>query len=346
MSRMVSFKCPSCGGYLEFDPDGQHFECQYCGHQMNEAELERLSREKEEERAGAAAEGSLRAYHCQMCGAEIVTGDTTAATRCYYCHQPVVLADRLDAEFRPDGVIPFRLDKKGAEEAFRKFVARKKFIDKEFFSTAQLEDFSGVYYPYWYGDLEGEASFDGEGTRVSVVSGPKQTITTTRYFRVEREGSLRYTRLIRKGLSAADRTLSEGIHPYNLDEMKPFASGYLSGFLAERRDVEEASAQAEMAQDAQEYAERLMKAGHSYDSLRGTTSFRLKKANLRSLLLPAWVLTYRGKGGKESYYYMMNGQTGEVCGKLPINKTKLGVWALGIYAAVLGLLCVGGALLW
>ncbi len=344
MSGTVSFKCPSCGGYLEFDPEGQHFECRYCGHQMNEAELQQLSMEKEQE--ARAAEGSLKAYHCQMCGAEIVTGATTAATRCYYCHQPVVLADRLNAEFRPDGVIPFQLDKQGAEAAFRKFVAKKKFIDKEFFSTAQLEDFSGVYYPYWYGDLEGEASFAGEGTRVSVASGPKQTITTTRYYRVEREGRLRYTRMIRKGLSAADRTLSEGIHPYNLDEMKPFASGYLSGFLAERRDVEEASARNEMAQDAQAYAGQTMKAGHSYDTLSGTTSFSLKKASLRSLLLPAWVLTYRGQGAKEPYYYMMNGQTGEVCGKLPVNKKKLGIWALGIYAAVLALLCMGGALLW
>jgi len=344
VSGTVSFKCPSCGGYLEFDPEGQHFECQYCGHQMNEAELQQLSMEKEQE--AQAADGSLRAYHCQMCGAEIVTGATTAATRCYYCHQPVVLADRLNAEFRPDGVIPFQLDRQGAEAAFKKFVAKKTFIDKNFFSTAQLEDFSGVYYPYWYGDLEGEASFEGEGTRVSVASGPKQTITTTRVFRVERAGRIRYTRLIRKGLQAADRTLSEGIHPYNLDEMKPFAAGYLSGFLAERRDVEKAEAQAGMAQDAQEHAEQILKAGHSFDTLSGTSSFRLTKASLRSLLLPAWVLTYRGKGDKEPYYYMMNGQTGEVCGKLPINKGKLWAWAGGIFAAVFGLLCAGGALLW
>lgn len=346
MSRTVSFKCPACGGYLEFDPDGQQFECRYCGHQINEEELQKLSQEKEEARGGAAAEGGFKAYHCQMCGAEIVTGDTTAATRCYYCHQPVVLADRLDAEFRPDGVIPFRLDKKGAEDAFKKFVAKKTFIDKKFFSTAQLEDFSGVYYPYWYGDVLGEATLQGSGTRSSTETTSREYITRTRHYRLDLAGHIRYFPMVRKGLNAVDRTLSEGIHPYNLDEIKPFASGYLSGFLAERRDVEKESAQTEMERDARKYADDVMRDQVQFDQVSGDTSFNILHTDMRSLLLPAWVLTYKGKDGKEPYYYMMNGQTGEVCGKLPINKGKLYAWAAGIFAAVTGLLCLGGALLW
>ena len=118
MSQVISFKCPSCGGYLVFDPAKQRFQCPYCGGSFAENELKEQSEQRQqaaEQARSAEPNSELRSYHCQMCGAEIVTDTTTAATRCYYCHSPVVLNDRLTDEFRPDGVIPFKLDKKAAK---------------------------------------------------------------------------------------------------------------------------------------------------------------------------------------------------------------------------------------
>lgn len=115
MSQVISFKCPSCGGYLVFDPVKQRFQCPYCGGSFAENELKEQSEQRQqaaEQARSAEPNSELRSYHCQMCGAEIVTDATTAATRCYYCHSPVVLNDRLTDEFRPDGVIPFKLDKR------------------------------------------------------------------------------------------------------------------------------------------------------------------------------------------------------------------------------------------
>ncbi|MBE5804570.1 MAG: TFIIB-type zinc ribbon-containing protein [Clostridiales bacterium] len=347
MSQTVTFKCPACGGYLEFDPEGQRFLCSYCGASFNDNEIHQQSEAKEE--AAEQAEqpsGGLRSYHCQMCGAEIVTDDTTAASRCYYCHNPVMMTDRLTEEFKPDGVIPFQLDRKQAEERFSAFVNSKKFIDKAFFTPQQMEDFSGVYYPYWFADVEGEASFEGQGTRVSVATTPKKTVTTTRYFAVRRKGRLSFRSMVRKALSKADRKLSDGIHPYDLDQVKPFAMGYLSGFLAEKRDVEAETVKPEMLQEAQAYAQSMMSSKGSFNSLNGNTDFRATKTSMKYMLLPAWVLTYKGGNNAEPYYYMMNGQTGVVCGKLPLKKSKLLLWSLLLGAAVCAVLCVGGAVIW
>ena len=66
----------------------------------------------------------------------------------------------------------------------------------------------------------------------------------------------------------------------------------------------------------------------------------------RYLLLPTWVLTYRNKQEEAAYYYMMNGQPGNVFGKLPIDWGKLLGAAVAVGAAVCGLLCLGGAFLW
>ena len=351
MSRTATFKCPSCGGYLEFDPEGQRFLCPYCEASFNEAELREQSEAKMEEaevlpKEELSADGGLRSYHCQMCGAEVVTGDTTAATRCYYCHNPIVLSDRLTDEFRPDGVIPFRLSKEQAEQAFKEYIGSKKFIDEAFFSPQQLEDFSGVYYPVWYSDVAGEVSFSGQGTKVHTAVHGNERVTTTRIFQVTREAVIRCGNLVRQALSSNNRKIADGIHPYDMSEVKPFAMGYLSGFLAEKRDVEADAIRGDVEAEVQRYAQSAISRNGEYHSLSGNTGFRVTDRRERYVLLPTWVLTYKAREGGAPYYYMMNGQTGAVCGRLPLKKSKLLMWCAIVGGAVAAALCLGGAMLW
>ena len=353
MSNVITFKCPYCGGYMEFDPAQQKFKCRYCEQVLSEDELKEQSEAKQkaadaaESRKDSTPEGSaLRTYQCQMCGAEIITDATTAATRCYFCHSPVVLHDRLDDEFRPDGVIPFKLDKAAAEKQFMEHISKKRFLDRGFFNAAQLEMFSGVYYPWWYADIEGEAEFEGKGTRTSVETTPREIITTNRIYQVHREGRLSFRNLARKALLKADGKLSDGIHPYDLSEIRPYASGYLSGFLAEMRDIPRETAESEMLREADGYAQDMMKSDHPFSDLSGETNFKPDSVKMKYVLMPAWVLTYQGGKDGTPYYYMMNGQTGKVCGKLPVDKKRVLVTALGVGLAVFMLLCGGGAFLW
>ena len=60
-------------------------------------------------------------------------------------------------------------------------------------------------------------------------------------------------------------------------------------------------------------------------------------------LLPVWTITYKGKNGK-IYYYSMNGQTGEVCGELPVDNRKLALVSGGVSAAIFILGLIGGFL--
>ena len=109
----IIFKCPNCGGDLRFAPDKQLFQCEYCLSEFSQEQMEQSSVE-----AGVM-------YSCPNCGAEIVTDETTAATFCYYCHNPVVLSGRMQGEYHPDGVIPFAVDQKKAREIFELWIAGK-----------------------------------------------------------------------------------------------------------------------------------------------------------------------------------------------------------------------------
>ena len=342
MSPATIIKCPSCGASLTWQPGSQVLSCRFCGAQtpVNQLDLsgETPAPEREPE--------PLKGYKCEMCGAEIVTGATTAATRCYFCHSPVVLEDRLSADFRPDGVIPFRIEREEAERQFQAYLKAHRFVRHSFFGSALMEDFSGVYYPYWVGDVAGHAVLDGQGKTVSTAVRGNYLYTTTRLFQLHREGELRAKNFIRKALSSVDRQLSDGVHPFDLSDIKPYTPGYLSGFLAEMRDIPKDGPMQEIAQEAQELAGSMMRRGMKYSDVNANVSLQNPAVTMRYVLLPVWVLMYRENGGNQIYSYLMNGQTGKVCGRLPINTGKLMGTAAGIGAAVAGALCAGGAWLW
>lgn len=159
----ITYKCPNCDGGLVFDPASQKYHCEYCLSDFTQEELERLSPEPNRREANhqeselqepngrepGGAEAQPVLYTCPSCGAQIVTDETTAATFCYYCHNPVVLAGRLEGQFRPDYVIPFQIDRQKAEEIFSQWIGRKKYVLEAFYNKKQIESMSGVYFPYW-----------------------------------------------------------------------------------------------------------------------------------------------------------------------------------------------------
>ena len=89
----------------------------------------------------AGAEDAAVLYTCPSCGAQIVTDQTTAATFCYYCHNPVLLSEQLSGAFHPDQIIPFEIDRKQAEEHFLDFVQKKRNLCRmHFFRKIRLKN--------------------------------------------------------------------------------------------------------------------------------------------------------------------------------------------------------------
>lgn len=220
----LTYKCPGCGGYLAFDPESQAWVCPYCDSHFQQSEL-KADQQPEPQESGAQV-----VYHCPGCGSEIMTDETTVATQCYYCHNPVVLKGKLTDELRPDGVLPFTIDKQKAVDTFMAWVKSKRYVPRDFFSRAQAESMSGVYYPHFVTECEVEGAIDGEGRNVSVTSTPNYIVTNTRHFHVRREADMQFRGIMRPALGSLNRKLTDGIHPFPLENEKPFSGAYLSGF--------------------------------------------------------------------------------------------------------------------
>lgn len=360
---VISYKCPNCDGELVFSPATQNFKCEYCMSTFSREELEAMKQDlaaEEPEAAGGQTGEQAKeqqseydgvqeeavAYTCPSCGARIVTDSTTAATFCYYCHNPVVLSGRLSGEYLPDKVIPFAIDKKEATQKFLDYVHSKKFIPRAFFRKQQIEKLSGVYFPYWVYACTMDGTMDAQGTNIRVWRSGETEYTETKYYQVEREGTVELHDLTKNALKEANQKLAEGVLPYDLTKMEEFHMGYLSGFQAQRRDVDQEDLAQDVSQEVKEYGRQLLR-----DTISGYSGVTVNSHNLKMLkeswsyvLLPVWTLTYKARNGK-FYYYSMNGQTGKVYGELPVDYKKVGIVGGIVALIVLILFLIGGLLI-
>ncbi|HCI0983807.1 TPA: TFIIB-type zinc ribbon-containing protein [Enterococcus faecium] len=288
-------------------------------------------------------------FLCPNCGAEIVTDATTAATYCYYCHNPVVLSGRLSGEFLPNKVLPFAVKKEEAINRFLAWTKKKWFVPKAFFNKDQIDKLTGVYFPYWATDAEVDGAMQANGTVIRIWRIGDIEYTETKQFAVSRAGKLSFKELVKNALSKnTQQKMVEGVQPFPLDKAIDFKSQYLAGFQAEKRDIEYEAIKSQIQSELKDYSEKLLKdTANGYTTLTGVrTSASITNEVNNYVLLPVWLVTYRSNdSSKKVYYYAMNGQTGKVSGVLPISQKKLGLTALGIFAGLAILFLIGGYLI-
>lgn len=291
-----------------------------------------------------ANQGDAMLYTCPSCGAEIVTDATTAATFCYYCHNPVVLSGRLTGTYQPDFAIPFQIDRKRAQEVFSQWIAKKKFVPREFYSPKQIETMTGVYFPYWLFSCKVDGSVQGQGTKLRVWTAGNLRYTETKIYDIARQGTVEVNNVARNALKKANRRLVDGVQPFEMGEMQRFSMGYLSGFMAENRDMERNTFETEVSQEVRDFAVSGLKSqGTAYDRVQITNQrAEISEGFWQYALLPVWTLTYKERQGGKIYYFAMNGQTGKVCGELPVDKGKLMILFASIFLPLLIILLILG----
>ncbi len=359
----INYKCPNCAGPLKFNPDKQMFSCEYCMSDFEEKVIQQMYAEKEQKKSaeekneetirakaeenknkGAEEQEEAVVYTCPSCGAEVVTTATTAATTCFYCQNPVVLGGRLSGEFKPDRVIPFVLTKEKAIEKFLDMCKRKWFLPKDFASKNQFEKLMGVYFPYWYIDEQKQADMTALGKKIRTWRSGSKQYTETSTYRLVRSGDLIINNVFERALKSQDRNMLQCVHPFDLSEAHPFSMSYLSGFQAEKRDIDRDEIKNQVDSRIQEYCKTLLKDTMSEYSAITTESYS-DKTDLESwsyTLLPVWIVTYKYKG--KILPFAINGQTGKTYGELPTSKGKLAI-LFAVAAAVLMLLGLLGGLL-
>ncbi len=340
------YKCENCGRALEYNPELRLLECKSCGSLFTVDQMSDEGQEKEEEYIGytqtekeendeGVAEDEqntaseietmeCKIYVCSSCGAELAVNGVEVATFCPYCGQPTIVFSRVSEQLKPSYIIPFRFMKDQVVNAIRERFTKGFFVPKEI-REFEVERIRGIYIPYWIFDVYYHDKQTIEGY---IGSGRNRTVLN--YYR---EGETTFKGFTTDASKQFHDDTSEKLEPFDTRTMKPFDVAYMSGFYADKYDVNEEEARLTATKRiGLLYDEGIMEnlMGNNLHVSASKPEIRFERSAYA--MLPVWFLTFRYKD--EPYTILVNGQTGKIVGSVPMDKKKFFFTYLGISTAL------------
>jgi len=331
------YKCPNCQGAIQFDIGTQNLKCPYCDAEFQIAALD----EYQKQRAAPGKDsiyidtsntcqtwdendlGDLATGSCPSCGAELIGDANTIATVCPCCGNTQIMQKRVQGLLKPDYVIPFQLDKNAAKEALKQFYKGKKLLPNVFASENQINEIKGLYVPFWLFDAKANGQVSFKATKVTSWSSGNYDCTKTDYYSVYREGSLGFEKIPVDGSERMDDAYMDAIEPFDYRKLTGFQSAYLSGYLAEKYDVgADASKERAVKRMKKSLETQFAASVRGYSSVMPEqSSINVEDGKAAYSLFPVWILNTKYQ--QTNFQFIMNGQSGLLAGKLPIDKGKV-----------------------
>ena len=347
--KTVDHKCPNCNASINYNPKDKNWICEYCGSKFTLEELKaneenfkktnvNNSKELKEDKNEKQDNTEMDTYHCQDCGAEIIADKNTAATFCVYCKNTAILKSRLTDKFSPSKIIPFSKTKDDAINAFKQVGKRKFLMPKEFSNPQNIQELTGVYIPFWLYSCKMKGFVSGKGTKVMTWSTYDYYYTKTDTYRVERGGIYTFDNIPVDGSVRFNDAVMNSIEPFDYNELEDFNYSYLSGFLAEKYDVEKNEAKKITIDRAKNSTlddlQAKARSGGYATFVASQKETNVEEERIDYVLLPVWMVNIKYKD--KMYTFAMNGQTGKMIGDIPYSKGKLALFIIILFVIVFG----------
>jgi DNA-directed RNA polymerase subunit RPC12/RpoP len=332
----LSFPCQACGSRVEYAPGTTSLRCPYCG-SLQQITATGTAIEEHSYDAWAAspkptARVGAHVYSCSGCGAKTETDNLS--DRCQFCGSPLV-ADATAVELiAPEAVIPFKVDKSAAREAFRRWVTSRWFAPGALKQVGSTEGMDGTYLPHWTYDADTTTDYTGQRgehyweteTYTETVDGRSETRTRqvqrTAWYPASGTVTRQFDDVLVPGTTHLPQARLDKLGPWELGTAQPYQPAYLSGYKTLRYDIEPdtglETAKAEMRQviqgDCQADIGGDEQRVNSMDTGYAEIMFKL-------MLLPVWIAAYLYAG--KTWQVVINANTGEVIGDRPFSKWKI-----------------------
>lgn len=346
------FPCTQCGAKVEFAPGTDELACPYCGHRTAIPTSE-LTIEERDFQAGLADLGGdaemedVRSVSCTSCAALVEPPPSAEAFPCPYCGSSIVAVAKSQRLIKPQALLPFAIARERATELFRHWIRRLWFAPNALRELARLEGrLQGLYTPYWTFDAATVSRYTGQRGDNYTVTKTRTVMrngrpTVERYQATEirwRPAAGTVTRdfddVLVVGSASLPRELAEELEPWDVANLVPYTDEYLSGFIAERYQVDLRQGW----QRAEERMEEVIRGDvrrdiggdhqriHSLQTTHGAVTYK-------HVLLPMWICSYRYRD--RVYRFLVNARTGEVQGQRPWSWVKITLAALVVAAVAL-----------
>lgn len=319
------FKCKNCGGNVIYSPEKKGMFCPYCESEASEE---------------CRTHGETEIKFCPDCGGELPVMEHTSALQCPYCDNFLILDGRVQGEYRPKTIIPFKMGKEACKGLVRDKFKKCLFAPTDFLSEVRLNSMQGIYVPFWFYNYETKYDYQGEGTKVKTWVAGDLHYTETSYYNVVRQMDIPFEKIpVDASVDMPDEVM-DLMEPYRYEELEEFKPEYMSGFSSEKYNMEASVVESRARQKMTEDAKQMMReqcAG--YATLHANRDdFRVTNQSADYGLLPIWKYIYHYK--EKDYPFYVNGQTGKIIGEAPISKGKVWAYAGTLWVCLTLILCL------
>ena len=321
-----SVKCPTCGSNIVFEPELGSMMCRNCGNMYSPDTMESrgsLGVSKEHDYMGDSdITGDDKNRHeivCNSCGATLIADENTMSTMCPFCGSPALITRRMTREFKPDYIIPFKIDKDQAKDIAKKWLDSRQYVPWGFKNKCRLTTMTALYVPFWLLDCVVHSEQGGTGK----IGGRALEVTAKMAYHVKGVPFDASVKIANK--------LMEAVEPYDYKDMVRFESKYLQGFYADKYDQVPTDITNRIVRRIDKFSrDEIGIISHRYQEFEVRSEKNLtwmSDASVKYCLLPVWFMTVEFEGS--TYQFAINGQTGEASGQVPTTSTTDKLAAIG-----------------
>ncbi len=321
-----SVKCPTCGSNIVYEPELGSMMCRNCGNIYSPDTMESrgsLGISKEHDYMGDSdVSGDDKKRHeivCNSCGATLIADENTMSTMCPFCGSPALITRRMTREFKPDYIIPFKIDKDQAKTIAKNWLNTRSYVPWGFKNKCRLTNMTALYVPFWLLDCVVHSEMGGTGKN----GGRALEVNAKMAYHVKGVPFDASVKIANK--------LMEAIEPYDYKDMVRFESKYLQGFYADKYDQVPTDITNRIVRRIDKFSrDEIDLISHRYQEFEVRSEKNLtwmSDASVKYCLLPVWFMTVEFEGS--TYQFAINGQTGEASGQVPTTSTADKLYSIG-----------------
>jgi predicted RNA-binding Zn-ribbon protein involved in translation (DUF1610 family) len=347
IQKIISVPCEACGAQMHYSATHGKMYCKHCGHtqavpvskdQIIERSFsEALDKTKLQKGLGV----TVKTFACKNCGAITQVDAKTVAFSCDFCGSNNVNEEAHDDEvIRPQGLIPFIIDRKQAVQTFKDWITVGWFTPNNLKKVRDLAKIEGVYVPFWTYDAKTESSWAAEAgyhyyVEVETTDANGNKVYTkqqrTRWEPVSGYDKHNFDDVLVIASKGVSQNRAQQVYPYRLNDTVNYEPKFMLGWKAEVAaiPVEQGFKVADKIMDnfiEQDIIRTIP--GDTYRNLEIRT--RKHHITFKHILLPIWIAAYTFDN--RLYQVIVNGQTGQISGEKPVS------WAKIMLAVLVGIL--------
>ncbi|MFH1810091.1 MAG: hypothetical protein ABIJ09_15195 [Pseudomonadota bacterium] len=355
--QRIQVSCPSCGTAVMLRRSSAGDRCGRCGAKVEAPQVGLAGRgpgattvENSAESPGPGqvlpelASWQLATSHrCKGCGTALQLDRHQSATVCPFCASAAIVeVPPRPGVVRPSFVLPFVVTRERARECVQTWQSRKRLFAPSALRKAAVDSVRAAYTPtYLYGAVA-RASWDAS---IGIIYGYTTTTdpVTKRKKKVPKiewtDLSGQFAGYVREVLVAASHSVHndalEAVEPFDLARMIRFDDKAIAGWVVEEPALTVAQCLPLARKEASEDVTRRVQAFLPGDrrSIKQVQS-RFEQETIDGVLVPLWLMTLKWHPKKPPLRTLVNGQSGKVHGKVPLDPLKVGI-AVGLVALLL-----------